>query len=137
MKSCRAGIHGLIPVGPGPGLAEFLNKGPDQDRKKLTNLVGPLAIRGSLLQRSCEFINKLNTANRIATITHLKEIHLLLHDLEISRSLISEKLSPYDETKIELDENQENFINRCNSHHMRWLSTTNDSIVCIVEIVKS
>ena len=26
--------------------------------------------------------------------------------------MIANKLSPYDETKIELDENQENFINR-------------------------
>ena len=68
--------------------------------------------RDEILQRSCEFVNKLNTANRIATISQLKEIHLLLHDLEISRDIIAKKLSPYDETKIDLDKNQENFINR-------------------------
>ena len=68
--------------------------------------------RNEILQRSCEFVNKLNTANRIATINQLKEIHLLLHDLKISREIIAKKLSPYDETKIELDKNQENFKNR-------------------------
>ena len=63
--------------------------------------------RNEILQRTCEFVNKLNTANRIATISQLKEIHLLLHDLKISRDIIAKKLSPYDETKIELDKNQE------------------------------
>ena len=62
--------------------------------------------RQEILQRSCQFINKLNTVNRMATISQLKEIHLLLHDLAISRDIISKKLSPYDETKIELDKNQ-------------------------------
>ena len=62
------------------------------------------------MKKSCEFINKLNTANRIATISKLKEIHLHLHDLKISRDIIAKKLSPYDETTIELDQNQENFI---------------------------
>ena len=68
--------------------------------------------RNEILQRSCEFVNKINTANRIATINQLKEIHLLLHDSKISREIIAKKLSPYDETKIELDKNQENFKNR-------------------------
>lgn len=62
--------------------------------------------RQEILQRSCQFINKLNTVNRMATISQLKEIHLLLHDLAISRDIIAKKLSPYDETKIELDKNQ-------------------------------
>ena len=68
--------------------------------------------RNEILQRSCEFKTKLNTANRIATINQLKEINLLLHDLKISRDVIAKNLSPYDETKIELDKNQENFKNR-------------------------
>ena len=120
MKSYRAGIHEPKSVGPGPRLdrKNLTNLGPARTRtEKVLKIldrfrpVGFLAVRGSLIQRSCEFINKLNTANRIATITQLKEIHLLLHDLEISRDMIAKKLSPYDETKIELDKNQENFIN--------------------------
>ena len=62
--------------------------------------------RQEILKRSCQFINKLNTVNRMATISQLKEIHLLLHDLAISRDIIAKKLSPYDETKIELFKNQ-------------------------------
>ena len=133
MKSYRAGINGPKSVGSGPGQARKNNKSRTEEILKNSDRIGslgPMAVRGSLLQRSCEFINKLNTANRLATISQLKEIHLLLHDLEISRGLISEKLSPYDETKIELDKDQENFINRHNSHHMRWFSTTNGFLVC-------
>ena len=68
--------------------------------------------RHEILQRSCEFINKLNTANRKAAISQLKEIHLVLQDLEISRDIIAKKLSPYDETNVELDKDQEYFIKR-------------------------
>ena len=63
--------------------------------------------RKTLLERSCSFINQLKTANRIATIDELKEIHLVLHDLDASYESIAKRLKSYAETKISLDKNQE------------------------------
>ena len=66
--------------------------------------------RKTLLERSCSYINQLNTANRIASINQLKEIHLLLHDLDASHESIAKRLESYGETKISLDKTQENFM---------------------------
>ena len=66
--------------------------------------------RHRILQRSCEFINKLNAANRIANVSELQDIHLLLHDLTIPHELIVKKLLPYENIEIEVYKNQENFI---------------------------
>ena len=66
--------------------------------------------RKEILDRSCSFIKQLNTANRVATIKELKEIHLLLHDLAKSRDDIVSKLEPYDETKIVLNKLQYGII---------------------------
>ena len=63
--------------------------------------------RKTLLERSCSFITQLNTVNRIASINQLKEIHLLLHDLDASYESIAKRLESYDETKISLDKNRE------------------------------
>ena len=52
----------------------------------------------------------MNTANRIATVKVLKEIHLLLHDLSKSRDDIANKLKPYHETKIVLNKLQYGII---------------------------
>ena len=82
---------------------------PMKVKDETQEIKGVFHKRNEILQRSCEFVTKLNTANRIATISQLKEIHLLIHDLKISREIIAKKLSQYDETKIELVKNQENF----------------------------
>ena len=50
------------------------------------------------------------TANRKATVHELKEIHLLLHDMSVSRDEIKKKLNSYVNTTGKLVKNQENFI---------------------------
>ena len=62
--------------------------------------------RNTLLERSCSFINQLNTANRIAIIDELKKIHLLLHDSEASHESITNTLESYDEKKFHLIKNR-------------------------------
>ena len=66
--------------------------------------------RKEILDRSCSFIKQLNTANRIATVKELKEIHLLLHDLAKSRDNIASKLEPFDETEMRLNKLQYGII---------------------------
>ena len=66
--------------------------------------------RKEILDRSCTFIKQLNTANRIATVKELKEIHLLLHDLAKSRDNIVSKLEPFNETEIRLNKLQYGII---------------------------
>ena len=50
------------------------------------------------------------TANKEATLDELKEIHLLLHDMSVSRDEIEKKLNSYVNTTGKLVKNQENFI---------------------------
>ena len=50
------------------------------------------------------------TANSEATLDELKEIHLLLHDMSVSRDEIEKKLNSYVNTTGKLVKNQENFI---------------------------
>ena len=66
--------------------------------------------RKKILERSCSFIEQLNTANRIATVNELKEIHLLLQDLKASNENIAKKLQSYEETEILLHKTQESFL---------------------------
>ena len=86
--------------------------------------------RYQILQRSCEFINKLNAANRIANVSELQDIHLLLHDLTIPHELIVKKLLPYENIEIEVYENQENFIYH-KYFKMAIPSVENVSMACI------
>ena len=66
--------------------------------------------RKKILERSCSFIKQLKTANRIASVNELKEIHLLLHDLEASTENVANKLQSYDETETLLNKTQESFM---------------------------
>ena len=52
------------------------------------------------MKRSCSFIKQLKSANRIATIGELKEIHYLLHDLNTPLDVISSKLQPFDKQNL-------------------------------------
>ena len=60
-----------------------------------------MLIRTSMISR---------TANREATLDELKEIHLSLHDMSVSRDKIEQKLKKYINTTAKLVKNQENFI---------------------------
>ena len=66
--------------------------------------------RKKILERSCSFIKQLKTANRIATANELKEIHLLLYDLEATTENIANKLQYYVETETLLNKTQESFM---------------------------
>jgi len=52
------------------------------------------------MKRSCSFIQQLKSANKIATIDELKEIHYLLHDLNTPLDVISSKLAPFDKQNL-------------------------------------
>ena len=54
------------------------------------------------MRRSCSFIKQLISANKIATIDELKEIHYLLHDLNIPMDVITSKLERYKQQKVQL-----------------------------------
>ena len=54
------------------------------------------------MKRSCSFIKQLIDANKIATIEELKEIHYLLHDLNVPTNVITSKLKRYKHHKLEL-----------------------------------
>ena len=75
-----------------------------------TNIEEIFQSRKKILERSCSFIKQLNTANQIATVNELKEIHLLLHDLKASSEEIAKKLQFYNQTKILLHKSQESFM---------------------------
>ena len=57
-------------------------------------------MRAKIMKRSCTFIKQLKSANRIATIGDLKEIHNLLHDLNTPLDVISSKLKPFDKQNL-------------------------------------
>ena len=75
-----------------------------------TNIEEIFQSRKKILERSCSFITQLNTANQIATVNELKEIHLLLHDLKASSEEIAKKLQFYNQTKILLQKTQDSFM---------------------------
>jgi len=59
-------------------------------------------MRKKIMKRSCSFIKQLIDANKIATIDELKEIHYLLHDLNVPTNVITSKLKRYKQQKLEL-----------------------------------
>ena len=46
---------------------------------------------------------------KIASIDELKEFHILLHDLTISKDCLAEKLKSYEESSFQLGPGQETF----------------------------
>ena len=74
----------------------------DVTEKKSPSIDEIFEIRRKVMKRTCSFIKQLISANKIATIDELKEIHYLLHDLNIPLDVITSKLERYKQQKVQL-----------------------------------
>ena len=71
----------------------------DVVKKKFQSTSEIFELRRKIMKRSCSFLSQLKSANKIAKIDELKEIHYLLHDLNIPLDVIKSQLEPYKKQK--------------------------------------